>query len=111
VVYDTGSGWLTISTTSCTNCYSDVYDPSNSTTSNQTSTNEATLSYGSATLQGYTYTDTVCVEDDDFCAYMELFGIVSQQGLNSEDGILGLSPQYTNDISLVWSLYNAGVIG
>ncbi len=33
VVFDTGSGWYTISTRSCKTCFRPNYDPSNSTSS------------------------------------------------------------------------------
>jgi len=53
-------------------------------------------------LKGYTYTDEVCLEEGAYCTDMDLFGIVSQTGLDNMDGILGLSPQYTSSVSLVW---------
>ena len=64
VVYDTGSGWLTVTSASCTNCRSNIYNATASTTAVQEDTLEFTLSYGSATLKGYKYLDTACVADN-----------------------------------------------
>ncbi len=112
MVYDTGSPWLTISTAGCTDCNSVVYNPSSSLTSTQIDNTTQYLYYGSATLQGYFYEDTVCLSPDlTNCAYnSEFFGIFNQDGLNTDNGILGLCPQFTNDSSYVYALYNSGVI-
>jgi hypothetical protein len=63
VVYDTGSGWLTISSTGCYNCGPIVYNPSLSSSSVEVSDDYTELKYGSATLYGYFYEDTVCLTD------------------------------------------------
>ena len=63
--YDTGSGFLTVASAKCTNCYSQYYDPDKSTTSKQGHTdysNIESLMYGSATLKGKMYTDDVCLD-------------------------------------------------
>lgn len=49
-VYDSGSGYLTTTSTSCSTCYSQQYDPSTSSTAKVVSSKTSTLSYGSATL-------------------------------------------------------------
>ena len=50
VIYDTGSGTLTIASTSCNNCQARIYNPAASTTAIPVSTTLSTLKYGSATL-------------------------------------------------------------
>jgi hypothetical protein len=63
-------------------------------------------------LEGYFYEDTVCLSPGlENCAYnSEFFGIFNQTGLSTDNGILGLCPQFTNDSSYVYALFNSGVI-
>lgn len=100
-VYDTGSGYLTIPSSSCTNCdQSFLYDSAASSTYESGSSDYTTnnLSYGSATLYGGMATDTVCLSDttqgtEDSCVTdFSFFMISSETGLNGIQGILGLSP-------------------
>jgi len=89
------------------------YNPDASSTYDQESSSLKTLKYGSATLEGYYATDTVCLDKiggvcvDDF----EFFVIEQQSGLDNADGILGLSPDETTaNLSYIRSLASAGVI-
>lgn len=63
-------------------------------------------------MEGYYYDDTACLSPDlQNCAYnFNFFGIKNQTGLGTANGILGLSPQFNNDSSYVYSLYSSGVI-
>eukprot|EP00349_Pseudokeronopsis_sp_Brazil_P002471 CAMPEP_0202956704 /NCGR_PEP_ID=MMETSP1396-20130829/1205_1 /ASSEMBLY_ACC=CAM_ASM_000872 /TAXON_ID= /ORGANISM="Pseudokeronopsis sp., Strain Brazil" /LENGTH=270 /DNA_ID=CAMNT_0049673843 /DNA_START=127 /DNA_END=939 /DNA_ORIENTATION=+ len=115
VTFDTGSTTATIATSTCDTCEDQVYDYSNSTTSevfDPDATEEVSIVYGSVVLNGTYFLDSLCLEYDAVCANeMKILGIEWQQGLGyGEDGILGLSPYYRNDSSLVWALYNSGVI-
>lgn len=83
-VYDTGSGFLTITTTGCTDCSSIAYNPSLSSTVGTSSYTETQLIYGSATLNGQMASDKVCTVSNapttcvtDF----SFFEIKSQTGL------------------------------
>lgn len=60
VIWDTGSDWLTIESYLCTSCLGNTYDHSTETTFNPIADSDTTLSYGSATLNGYKAEDTVC---------------------------------------------------
>jgi hypothetical protein len=92
-VYDTGSGYLTTTSTGCSTCItSQYYSPSTSTTAGVKSSNSMTLSYGSATLTGYLGTDQVCLNTDMCVSNFEFLVVTKQSGLNGSSGILGLSP-------------------
>ena len=95
-IYDTGSGWLTVTSSSCSTCSTGykMYDSSASTTSKQVASDTNELDYGSATLLGSTYSDRVCLtEDGGSClSDFEFFVIEHETGLSELDGILGLSP-------------------
>ena len=56
-VYDTGSGYLTTTSTECSSCYTEYYDSSKSSTARVSSTATKTLDYGTASLRGYLGTD------------------------------------------------------
>jgi len=65
-VYDTGSGFLTVSAYDCTNCFDLTYDAAFSSTSgNCTTWNNTALYYGSTTLYGSMANDTACLTDSD----------------------------------------------
>lgn len=96
VVYDTGSDWLVVESSTCTTCLGTNYDITTSTDSVQVQATKSERLYGSAALEGYEYTDTVCIKDasnNSLCASaFEYFLIDKQTGLSSEiDGILGMS--------------------
>ena len=61
VIYDTGSDWLTIEYDFCTNCIAPVFNTSASTTYSNKSSSSFSLSYGSASLTGYSALDTVAL--------------------------------------------------
>jgi hypothetical protein len=44
-----------ITSTFCNTCYSEIYDPTTSTSAIQDITQEVTLNYGSASVSGYFY--------------------------------------------------------
>ena len=68
-VYDTGSGDLTTTSTNCVSgCATKVYNQEQSTTAKKIDGSDTTLSYGSATLDGYFVKDTVCLGTEaSFC--------------------------------------------
>ena len=74
---------------------------------------ETTLSYGSATLDGYFVTDTVCLATEaNMCIEnFKFFEITKDQGL-AFDGILGLSPISDKNAgdSIVQSMYKNNII-
>lgn len=97
-VYDTGSGYLTVSASDCVNCYDHIYDAANSSTSSNCTTWAAdALYYGSTTLYGNMVNDTACITNEgrrtcvsDFC----FFSINEEYGLNNDAGIFGFGPPY-----------------
>jgi hypothetical protein len=116
-VYDTGSGVLTVTSTLCNKCKlipGQYYNPSASSTYKaESSSSETTLSYGSATLEGFYAEDNVCLDTSEAVCVpdFEFFVIESQKGLDNADGILGLSPdESTASLSYIRALKNAGVI-
>ena len=68
-IYDTGSGYLTTTTTECSNCSPQYYDMSASTSRVVTNSTTFELSYGSADLQGYMVNDLACLDtSESICA-------------------------------------------
>ena len=61
-IYDTGSGYLTTTSTACSTCSTHYYDPTSSTTAKVESKEQKKLDYGSAALKGYLGTDQVCLD-------------------------------------------------
>ena len=112
-VYDSGSGWLTTTSTSCSNCEgSKYYNPAASDTYDLVSSETVSLSYGSATLDGLYVKDNVCLSSTTCVADFEFFMIEKEEGLQGLSGILGMSPvdEEKNGPSYVKALYDAGTI-
>ena len=110
-VYDTGSGYLTTTSTSCYDCNSQYYDPTSSETARVVSSSTKKLEYGSASLTGYMGSDEVCLNNNTCVSDFEFFVITSQSGLNGNDGILGMSPSdKANGPSYIKALKDQGVI-
>lgn len=61
VVYDTGSDWLVIPDITCSNCDGTVHDNSFATKVDENITERL---YGSAALEGRTYSDKVCLNSE-----------------------------------------------
>lgn len=64
VVYDTGSDWLVVEGSECSNCEGNTYDiePSiEAGEANALTDSSSERNYGSASLVGREYTDTVCI--------------------------------------------------
>lgn len=92
LVFDTGSGWLTVATQLCEECNGGgKYDYTKSSTSKILDNGPEDLYYGSAHLTGKYISDTACVAGDCVKGF-EFFGITKETGLQGVDGILGLSP-------------------
>ena len=114
-IYDSGSGWLTVTGSDCSSCSDGykMYDPANSTTSQEVISATTELDYGSAKLYGSTYSDRVCLTDDgsECVSDFEFFKIDRETGLQGLDGILGLSPDYDqNGPSFMGAMKSAGLI-
>ena len=113
-VYDTGSGWLVTTSTDCSACTTQHYNPGASTSMKTVSTEPKTLRYGSADLEGYIDSDTVCLSSSgSACASDFEFVVITQEdGLNGLDGILGMSPanESQNGPSYMKALVMQGVI-
>jgi len=67
--FDTGSGYLDIMDSSCITCKTSFYNPQASSTYSNSTDNTTSISYGSATVEGYMAVDDVCLsnEDDHTC--------------------------------------------
>jgi len=95
VVYDTGSDWLVVEGAVCTNCQGNTYDiqPSlDSGIAKQTGLETSDRLYGSASLKGKEYSDTVCILFSACVENFEFFYIEDQKGISEPiDGILGMS--------------------
>jgi hypothetical protein len=59
VVYDTGSDWLVVPDIDFMTCDGSKHDSSQAT---PIDTDRSIRAYGSATLEGKTYSDTVCLD-------------------------------------------------
>ena len=89
VVFDTGSDWLVIEAHHCENCEGNTYDVSGG---KQVGVEISERVYGSASLEGFEHTDTVCIAVTTCITNFEYFAIYSQTGIKEPiDGILGLS--------------------
>lgn len=94
VVYDTGSDWLVIPDADCFSCEGTKHDSSQAT---PVDTETSSRAYGSAYLEGKTYTDTVCLDSlSTTCATdFEYFAFHYQTGLfEPVEGILGMCMGY-----------------
>lgn len=93
VVFDTGSDWLVVEGSDCSNCEGNKYNIADSTGNpQQVNASQSQRNYGSASLTGYEYKDTVCVKLGTCLSNFEFFLIDSQTGISEPiDGILGLS--------------------
>ena len=92
VVFDTGSDWLVVEGATCTNCQGNTYDPTWSADSVKVDQTTTKREYGSASLSGNVYQDTVCILLSTCVQDYEYFLISSQKGIVEPiDGILGLS--------------------
>ena len=95
VVYDTGSDWLVVEGSNCSNCEGNTYDigPSIDTGEGAALTeNTSTREYGSASLTGREHTDTVCILFTACVENFEFFLIEAQTGIAEPiDGIMGMS--------------------
>ena len=111
-VYDTGSGYLTTTSTLCSSCGSQYYDPSESTSFKVVQTQDMELDYGSANLVGKLASDRTCLSETTCVNDFEFFVITHQNGLTGYDGILGMSPadEAQNGPSYVKALYDQGII-
>jgi len=68
VVYDTGSDWLVIETSTCSNCVGFLYVTSSSTAYSAVPNSTGERLYGSASLTGFEAIDKVCLTNtDDYC--------------------------------------------
>ena len=109
-VYDTGSGYLTVTSTACDVCDSQYFSPGISESGRALGLKPKVLRYGSATLAGVMVADRVCLSDEeplDVCADdFEFLVMTKSKGLNGNDGILGLSPiNKANGPSFMDALY------
>ncbi|CDW83707.1 eukaryotic aspartyl protease family protein [Stylonychia lemnae] len=111
LVFDTGSGWLIVTTTSCSSCESKVYNPAKSSKSKMLERVPKTLKYGSATVMGQSYLDKVCLNEIVCADNFQFLAITVQTGIKGFDGILGLAPdQESNGPSYVAKLKESKVI-
>jgi hypothetical protein len=62
VVYDTGSDWLVIESSSCSSCLNSTFNQSLSKTWKNISKNMTEHLYGSASLYGYDCNDSVSID-------------------------------------------------
>ena len=89
VIFDSGSDWLVIQDRACETCNGSKYDGKNET---RTSSELVERVYGSTTLKGHTYRDTVCILLNTCIFEFEYFGIHQTAGFKEPiDGILGLA--------------------
>lgn len=106
VIYDTATQWLSVTSTDCTKCQTQVYDPVLSSTVKRDLYLPQHEYYGSTELYGEQIQDLVCLNDikEDFdqntCAsdfdFMALTDITGFY-LPNFQGILGISPANPNN--------------
>ena len=93
LVYDTGSDWLVVEGSDCSNCQGNTYNPRDSEGfPEQVNASQTQRDYGSASLTGYEFKDKVCITLETCIDDFEFFLIDSQIGIAEPiDGILGMS--------------------
>ena len=95
-------------------CATQYYDLSSSSTVAVANSTSFSLTYGSASLEGFMVTDVACLDTtEEMCAEeFEFYAITKETGLDGIDGILGLSPpdESRNGPSYMKALYRQGVI-
>ena len=95
VIPDTGSNWMVVGGTGCTDCEGTLWDYATSTTYVQNSGIASEIEYSSSSVEGFTAQDSVCIlnSDSTTCATgTDIFIMQSQEDLmSSVDGIWGLS--------------------
>lgn len=90
VVYDTGSDWLVIPDSECSQCDGNKHDNSQATPIDSV---ESDRLYGSAALRGRTYSDKTCLttQESSCVDNYEYFAFHEQTGINDPiEGILGM---------------------
>lgn len=96
VIFDTGSGWLTIPLANCTDCVNKnySYEDSTSATVQDYDPDDNVLIYGSASLWGIPVTDRCCLDANTCVQNFEFFTFYRQFGLDGQvgDGVLGIAP-------------------
>jgi len=100
-VYDSGSGYLTVTAESCTTCSSGYYNFAESETSGfgYTGYDQTKLMFGSANFSGQMMTDRMCLDEKINNTCVDNFGffqIEHQIGFAGLNGILGFSPYSEN---------------
>ena len=124
IVYDTGSDWLVVESSTCTNCEGNTYDIQPSLDTGDAvalSEENSERSYGSAFLIGKEYTDTVCILFSACVDNFQFFMIEQQVGIQEPiDGIMGmarnkplhLTPELGNKSGPLYmeALYSNGII-
>ena len=95
VIYDTGSDWLVIEGSDCTDCEGNTYNIGpglDSGTASVLTGETVERSYGKASFTGKLYKDTVCILFSACIRDFEFFLIETQSGLKEPvDGIMGLA--------------------
>jgi len=107
VILDTGSEHLAIASDLCDSCPNKPYSLTQSTSKTILSNDTKSVLYGSAKLEGKETLDKTCLAKGDSCINFKFLSLQKGEGLESADGILGLSPEMSTDRQdqhLVWSL-------
>ena len=100
VIYDTGSDWLIVEGSDCTNCEGNTYNigPSLETQDAVLLSGPINHNYGASNFVGKEYTDTVCILFSACVSNFKFLLIEQQTGLKEPvDGVLGMArnrPQY-----------------
>jgi hypothetical protein len=107
LILDTGSDWLSVEGTSCTNCEGDLYSPLLSFTNERLTSTISKRSYGDVEFQGSEWTERVCITASVCVNDFEMFVVESQKGLDSSvAGIMGLARR--NDLFISNAAYDVG---
>lgn len=118
VVYDTGSDWLTVESSTCRSCFGDNFDQSAS--SSWTQDSDAVIEeieYLSGSIEGVTGSDKVCLSNGDNCVDSFNFFLVEENFIipPQVDGILGMCAggkveDHENGPDLVQALFDNDVV-
>lgn len=96
MIFDSGSNWVWVDDTKCTNCPDrPKFSSEESTTYHQASVGSKYLTYGTGSIQGVNGFDTICLTDHNCVDNFSFIDVRSQYGLDSifSSGLVGLSPK------------------
>ena len=110
-IFDTGSGWLAVTSVECNHCKTHYYNQTSSRTSKTVDHTPLSLDYGIVKLNGTFVADRVCLRKGICVSDFGFLKITKEIGLYRINGILGLAPDENgNGPSFIGAMRDEGLI-